>query len=174
MRHGHRRFRKQVPWAPSLKVTGSSQTTTDSNGKPQQTVTLSASPGNKKDDKVVQSKDTKKEMAKEKKIQPVDAWPSTDKVLYDKAIDATKRGHYDVARLDLQTLLNTYPDSQYQMKAKLPPSPTPEPQGRRYRRSHPGRGAGIQRLHHLLPQCTGGRRGPDAHRRHLLPGDGQA
>ncbi len=100
------------------QVTGSSQTTTDANGKPQESITLSASPGKKKDDKVVQSKDTKKEMAKEKKIQPVDAG-LPDKVLYDKALDATKRGHFDVARLDLQTLLNTYPDSQYQMKAKL-------------------------------------------------------
>ena len=42
-----------------------------------------------------------------------------DKVLYDKALDATKHGHFDVARLDLQTLLNTYPDSQYMMRAKL-------------------------------------------------------
>jgi outer membrane protein assembly factor BamD len=100
------------------QVTGSSQTTTDANGKQQQSVTLSASPGKKKDDKVVQSKDTKKELAKEKKIAPVDAG-LPDKVLYDKAVDATKRGHFDVARLDLQTLLNTYPDSQYQMKAKL-------------------------------------------------------
>jgi outer membrane protein assembly factor BamD len=99
------------------QVTGSSQTTTDANGKQQQTVTLSASP-NKKGEKVVQSKDTKKELAKEKKVQPVDAG-LPDKVLYDKALDATKRGHFDVARLDLQTLLNTYPDSQYQMKAKL-------------------------------------------------------
>jgi outer membrane protein assembly factor BamD len=100
------------------QVTGSSQTTTDANGKQQQSVTLSASPSNKKSEKVVQSKDTKKEMAKEKKIAPVDAG-LPDKVLYDKALDATKRGHFDVARLDLQTLLNTYPDSQYQMKAKL-------------------------------------------------------
>jgi outer membrane protein assembly factor BamD len=99
------------------QVTGSSQTTTDANGKPQETVTLSASPS-KKGEKVVQSKDTRKELAKEKKIQPVDAG-LPDKVLYDKALDATKRGHFDVARLDLQTLLNTYPDSQYQMKAKL-------------------------------------------------------
>src|ERR1700760_2694158 len=99
------------------QVTGSSQTTTDANGKPQQTVTLSASP-NKKGEKVVPSKDTKKELAKEKKVQPVDSG-LPDKVLYDKALDATKRGHFDVARLDLQTLLNTYPDSQYQMKAKL-------------------------------------------------------
>jgi outer membrane protein assembly factor BamD len=99
------------------QVTGSSQTTTDANGKPQETVTLSSTSG-KKTDKVVQSKDTKKEMEKEKKIAPVDAG-LPDKVLYDKALDATKRGHFDVSRLDLQTLLNTYPDSQYLMKAKL-------------------------------------------------------
>jgi outer membrane protein assembly factor BamD len=100
------------------QVTGSSQTTTDANGRPQESVTLSAPLNNKKEDKVVQSKDTKKELRKEKKIEPVDAG-LPDKVLYDKALDATKRGHFDVARLDLQTLLNTYPDSQYQMKAKL-------------------------------------------------------
>jgi outer membrane protein assembly factor BamD len=98
------------------QVTGSSQTTTDANGKQQQSVPLSASPSKK--EKVVQSKDTKKELQKAKKIAPVDAG-LPDKVLYDKALDATKRGRFDVARLDLQTLLNTYPDSQYQMKAKL-------------------------------------------------------
>jgi outer membrane protein assembly factor BamD len=32
---------------------------------------------------------------------------------------AMKKGRYDVARLDLQTLLNTYPDSEYDMRAKL-------------------------------------------------------
>ncbi len=30
-----------------------------------------------------------------------------------------KKGKFDVARLDLQTLLNTYPESEYQMRAKL-------------------------------------------------------
>jgi outer membrane protein assembly factor BamD len=100
------------------QVTGSTTTTTDATGQQQTNVTVSASPSNKKGEKVVQSKDTKKELAKEKKIAPVDAG-LPDKVLYDKALDATKRGHFDVARLDLQTLLNTYPDSQYQMKAKL-------------------------------------------------------
>ena len=99
------------------QVTGSTTQTTDANGQQQQTVTLS-SPTDKKADKVIQSKDTKKEMAKEKKIAPVDAG-LPDKVLYDKAINATKSGHFDIARLDLQTLLNTYPDSQYLMKAKL-------------------------------------------------------
>src|ERR1700734_3117213 len=99
------------------QVTGSSTQTTDANGQQQQTVTLS-SPTDKKAAKVIQSKDTKKEMAKEKKIAPVDAG-LPDKVLYDKAINATKSGHYDIARLDLQTLLNTYPDSQFMMRAKL-------------------------------------------------------
>ena len=42
-----------------------------------------------------------------------------DKELYDKAMIAMKKGHFDVARLDLQTLLNTYPESEYQMRAKL-------------------------------------------------------
>ena len=42
-----------------------------------------------------------------------------DKVLFDKAMVAMKKGRYDVARLQLQTLLNTYPDSEYMMRAKL-------------------------------------------------------
>jgi outer membrane protein assembly factor BamD len=42
-----------------------------------------------------------------------------DKELFDKAMVAMKKGKYDVARLDLQTLLNTYPESEYQMRAKL-------------------------------------------------------
>ncbi len=42
-----------------------------------------------------------------------------DKELFDKAMIAIKKGRYDVARLDLQTLLNTYPDSEYRMRAKL-------------------------------------------------------
>jgi len=42
-----------------------------------------------------------------------------DKILYQKSIDAIDSGHYDVGRLTLQTLLNTYPDSEYLAKAKL-------------------------------------------------------
>jgi outer membrane protein assembly factor BamD len=42
-----------------------------------------------------------------------------DKELFDKALIAMKKGKFDVARLDLQTLLNTYPESEYQMRAKL-------------------------------------------------------
>ena len=42
-----------------------------------------------------------------------------DKVLYDRAMDAMKHGKYDVARITLQTLINTYPDSEYIARAKL-------------------------------------------------------
>jgi outer membrane protein assembly factor BamD len=42
-----------------------------------------------------------------------------DKELFDKAMAALKKGKFDVARLDLQTMLNTYPDSEYRMRAKL-------------------------------------------------------
>jgi outer membrane protein assembly factor BamD len=42
-----------------------------------------------------------------------------DKELFDKAMLAMKKGRFDVARLDLQTMLNTYPDSEYRMRAKL-------------------------------------------------------
>ncbi len=42
-----------------------------------------------------------------------------DKELFDKSMVALKKGRYDVARLDLQTLLNTYPNSEFQMRAKL-------------------------------------------------------
>ena len=42
-----------------------------------------------------------------------------DKILYQKSIDAIDHGHYDVGRLTLQALLNTYPDSEYLAKAKL-------------------------------------------------------
>jgi len=42
-----------------------------------------------------------------------------DKELFDKAMLAMKKGRYDVARLDLQTMLNTYPESEYRMRGKL-------------------------------------------------------
>jgi outer membrane protein assembly factor BamD len=42
-----------------------------------------------------------------------------DKELFDRAMLALKKGKFDIARLDLQTLLNTYPDSEYAMRAKL-------------------------------------------------------
>jgi outer membrane protein assembly factor BamD len=42
-----------------------------------------------------------------------------DKVLFDKAIKDIERGRYEVARLTLQTLINTYDTSEFLAKSKL-------------------------------------------------------
>ena len=51
--------------------------------------------------------------------QGADTTAEPDKVLYDRAMEDIKHGHETVARFSLQTLLNTYPDSEYVAKAKL-------------------------------------------------------
>jgi outer membrane protein assembly factor BamD len=68
----------------------------------------------------------KEKAPKKKKNQDLSANPlanvnskQPDKELFDKAMIMLKKGRYDVARLDLQTMLNTYPDSEYRMRAKL-------------------------------------------------------
>jgi outer membrane protein assembly factor BamD len=111
-------------------VTDTQKTTVDAQGKEGTSATSTFTFGKKKkpkvakDDKVVQSKDTKadaKRLAAAKKIDPLVGKDTNlpDKQLYDKAVAQQKSGHFDVARLDLNTLLSTYPDSQYQMRAKL-------------------------------------------------------
>ena len=42
-----------------------------------------------------------------------------DKLLYERAMDDIKHGRHEVGRLNMQTLINTYPDSEYLAKAKL-------------------------------------------------------
>ncbi len=42
-----------------------------------------------------------------------------DKVLYERAMNSIKHSKYTEGRLDFQTLINTYPDSEYLAKAKL-------------------------------------------------------
>jgi outer membrane protein assembly factor BamD len=42
-----------------------------------------------------------------------------DKLLYEKAISDMQRGRHEIGRLTLQTLINTYQDSEYLAKAKL-------------------------------------------------------
>ena len=42
-----------------------------------------------------------------------------DKVLFDKSMDAMRHNRFDLARLTLQTLINTYPDSEFVARAKL-------------------------------------------------------
>ena len=96
----------------------------DSNGKPTASVTTTFTRGKKKPrtTRWCASKDTKKETGQGKEGRRAGRAGFAklpDKQLYDKAEIAMKKGHFDVARLDLQTMLNTYPDSQYQMRAKL-------------------------------------------------------
>src|SRR5207249_1682270 len=42
-----------------------------------------------------------------------------DKVLFDKSINDIEHGRYEVARITLNTLINTYDQSEYLAKAKL-------------------------------------------------------
>src|SRR5580700_10949512 len=42
-----------------------------------------------------------------------------DKVLFDKAVNDIEHGRYEIARLTLNTLINTYDTSEYLAKAKL-------------------------------------------------------
>lgn len=49
----------------------------------------------------------------------VSASAEPDKVLYDRAVSYVKHRQYLEARLSFQTLMNTYPDSEYLAKAKL-------------------------------------------------------
>ncbi len=42
-----------------------------------------------------------------------------DKVLFDRSMEAMKHNRFDVARMTLQTLINTYPDSEFIARAKL-------------------------------------------------------
>jgi outer membrane protein assembly factor BamD len=49
----------------------------------------------------------------------VDTTAEPDKILYDRAERDLKGGRYTEGRLALQTLINTYPDSEYLAKAKL-------------------------------------------------------
>jgi len=94
-------------------------------GTPAPTATLSNTKPKKqhvaKQDRVKQGKDTRAAVKRDNKLSPIAGKDAQlpDKQLYDKALTQMKSGHYDVARLDLQTLLNTYPDSQYLMRAKL-------------------------------------------------------
>jgi outer membrane protein assembly factor BamD len=92
------------------------QTQTNTQGNPP-TATLSNT-----------TKDTKKEAPpkkqsgkskKKKDAAPADDSAAPDKILYDRAQVDIKKGRQEVGRLNLQTLINTYPDSEYLAKAKL-------------------------------------------------------
>ena len=67
-----------------------------------------------KSPKVTKVKDT----PPPKKEAPAES-AEPDKILYERAQASVKKGHYTEGRLDFQTLINTYPDSEYLAKAKL-------------------------------------------------------
>jgi len=72
---------------------------------------LSATPG-----------EAQKIFHKKKKVNKSTSADNTaepDKVLYNRALEDIKRGRHEVGRLGMQTLINTYPDSEYLAKAKL-------------------------------------------------------
>jgi len=58
---------------------------------------------------------------KNKAVNPIAQVDSKqpDKVLFDRAMDALQHNKFDTARITLQTLINTYPDSEYIARAKL-------------------------------------------------------
>ena len=63
-------------------------------------------------------KETKKSKKKKDAVAEDDS-AAPDKILYDRALVNIKKGRHEVGRLNLQTLINTYPDSEYLAKAKL-------------------------------------------------------
>jgi len=93
----------QTTTTTTPNATGAGQTTST-------TTTISKQSSNKKAKK--KAKKNPNPIANVDSKQP-------DKVLFDRAEDAMKHGKYDVARLSLQTLINTYPDSEYIARAKL-------------------------------------------------------
>ncbi|MGH9676055.1 MAG: outer membrane protein assembly factor BamD, partial [Candidatus Acidiferrum sp.] len=52
-------------------------------------------------------------------VKSPDTTAEPDKILYDRALNDYKHGRYTESRLSLQTLINSYPDSEYLAKAKL-------------------------------------------------------
>src|ERR1700679_3262193 len=64
-------------------------------------------------------KTTKKPAPAAKAAPTPTASAEPDKVLYDRAQADLKHGRFTEGRLALQTLINTYPDSEYLAKAKL-------------------------------------------------------
>src|SRR5260370_28769292 len=56
---------------------------------------------------------------KTNKSTSADNTAEPDKILYNRAVADIKHGRQEVGRLGLQTLINTYPDSEYLAKAKL-------------------------------------------------------
>ncbi|HXT23964.1 MAG TPA: outer membrane protein assembly factor BamD [Candidatus Eisenbacteria bacterium] len=92
------------------------QTQTNTPGNPP-TATLSNT--GKDTNKEAPPKKESKKSKKKKEVGTADDSAAPDKILYDRALVDIKKGRHEVGRLNLQTLINTYPDSEYLAKAKL-------------------------------------------------------
>jgi outer membrane protein assembly factor BamD len=92
------------------------QTQTNTPGNPP-TATLSNTGKDTK--KEAPPKKESKKPKKKKEVGTTDDSAAPDKILYDRALVDIKKGRHEVGRLNLQTLINTYPDSEYLAKAKL-------------------------------------------------------
>ncbi len=115
-----------APQAQSSTQTPSanaSQAQGGSNAQPQSAAGTQTQPASSnKTSNAASSKHSNSKKKKNKKnVNPIANVDSKqpDKVLFDRAEEAMKHGKYDVARLSLQTLINTYPDSEYVARAKL-------------------------------------------------------
>ena len=98
-------------------VAAQAQTTSQSNPP---TATLSNIPAPKDSPKAAKKDVPAKKSAKKKKdAAAADDSAAPDKILYERALVDIKKGRHEVGRLNLQTLINTYPDSEYLAKAKL-------------------------------------------------------
>ena len=82
---------------------------------PAQTGSASVTLQNKKSN----PKATKESKKKKTETAAADNSVAPDKVLYDRAMKDLKKGRHEVGRLTLQTLINTYPDSEFLADAKL-------------------------------------------------------
>jgi outer membrane protein assembly factor BamD len=91
------------------------QTQTTTQSAPS-TATLS---NTEKDAKKAPTRKTAKKSKSKKDAVAEDESAAPDKILYARALANIKKGRHEVGRLNLQTLINTYPDSEYLAKAKL-------------------------------------------------------
>jgi outer membrane protein assembly factor BamD len=109
--------------ALSLSVLGGSSTGAFAQGTVPKATTGSSTPAPKPAAKTpAATTDTSTKAANSKKTEkkePAQPTVEPDKVLYDRAMVDMKKSHYIEGRLALQTLINTYPDSEYLAKAKL-------------------------------------------------------
>ena len=86
-----------------------------------------------------------------------------DKVLFDKAVKDLEKGRYEIARITLNTLINTYESSEFLAKAKLAIADAWYREGGR-----------VQGLHPVLSHHAGSGRIPGKALHDSLPADGQA